>query len=121
MVLEDTVQLYPQSLCLPGGWIEADSLCYARNVQELGHGKFWALNSLKNYFLSALGASPHSSLQEQLTEFSSLTSCLVFCFSSWKRLNISPKNGVFGGKLVLAPASNTCRSGLASPPCALQT
>lgn len=48
MVLEDTVQLYPQSLCLPDGWIEADSLCCARNVQELGHGNFGALNYLKN-------------------------------------------------------------------------
>lgn len=48
MVLEVTVQLYPQSLCWLDGWIEAGSLCCAQNPQELGHGNFWALNSLKN-------------------------------------------------------------------------
>lgn len=86
-----------------------------------GTWKFLGTHFFAKYFLSALGASPHSSLQEQLAEFSSLTSfcgsCSVFphVWFSWNKPNISPQNGIFGGNLVLAPASNTCRSGLASP------
>lgn len=34
MVLENMVQLHPQSLCLPDGCIEAGSLCCAQNLQE---------------------------------------------------------------------------------------